>query len=125
MAKRIRGINSRKNYKRRRRIAQRAALAQSQQSNVIVPVPRPPVNDDRIIDYYPSVIVPESKPNEKNVPAQVPTPAITPAPAVTPEPDILTPCDKRLIEILSDPAKFAEFQTKVKSSTANKLIIVS
>lgn len=122
MSKKKPGRNSRRNYKRRRRAAQREALLRSQQSNVIVTVPTPAVSNNEIVDYYPSLIDP-TRATEKSEYEK--PPAIIPTPAANPPIDTLSPCDKRLIEILADPAKFAEFQSKVKSTTANQLIIVS
>lgn len=119
MAQRKRGRNSRRNYKRRRRVDQRRALEAAMGSTVIVDAPRPRPSDE-IIDYFPSVVVP--KPKEEIVPVllgidQVPTPAV-------PAPDALSECDKRLLDILSDPTKFTDFKNKVQGATANKLIVV-
>jgi len=117
MAQRIRGKNSRRNYKRRRREEQRRALEAAKQSAVIVPALRPPVGNDQIVDYYPSVIVPK--------PAATPDPIPTPTPVVTPPTVILTECDKRLLNILTNPGEFEAFKQKVQGQTENKLFIVS
>ena len=119
MAKHKRGQWSRRNYKRRRRAQQRASLAAAQQSPVIVSTPYAPPSDV-IVDHAPSMKDKVIEPTEIPTPGAEPAP--TPPPAVVTAPVILSPCDQRLIEVLSDPAKFAEFKAKVASSS--KLIVV-
>ena len=129
MAKRIRGRGSRQRNKRQRRYNIRRALELAKKSDVIVTTP-PDKKSTDIVDYHPSLKDTttnitdaryEKQPDRSGNTGTGPT-STGGGSTVTAPPAILSECDKRLIDILSDPAKFAAFSAKISPNT--KVVVV-
>ena len=127
MAKRIRGRGSRQRNKRQRRYNIRRALELAKKSDVIVTTP-PDKKSTEIVDYHPSLKDTTSNVTEgrgektEDRASGTGTTSTGGGSTVTAPPAILSECDKRLIDILSDPAKFAEFSAKISPNT--KVVVV-